>query len=530
MKSLLMDVRYAARNLAARPAFALASILSLALGIGACTAIFSIVDAVLQRPLPYAEPARVVALKEVSAKGTRMPVTEPNFADVRARNHTFESIAEYSGGSAATMMTTIIGGSEPVRAPVYAVSGEFFRVLGMAPVVGRAFLPDELKSGTPVAIVSYGFWQRQLGGKTDLAGTQLRIENQNLTVVGVLPPNLGFPKTAEVWVPREIFPPDNSRTAHNWMVIARLRPGVALEAARADLSAVARELKQENGTGTDAFDFALIPLSEYLVGNVRQPLLAILVAVAFLLVVAATNVANLRLAQMTARQKEFAVRAALGASRLRLTPQLLTENLLLAALGGAGGVLLSFVGVRLMLKLNQGTLPRADEISVNWRALMFTLVLSVLIAVTLGVVSVLHFTGNDLQSGLKEAARGQTGHGAGKRLRGLFVVAQVALTLILLVGAGLLGKSFVRLLQVDPGFRPESAVVMNLSLPAAEEQEQQKRNALFYQQLLERFRQLPGVVATGGINWVPMSDTGADGTFLIDKHPADTGHGEDRPA
>ena len=530
MNRLWQDLRYATRNLLGRPAFALASILSLALGVGACAAIFSIVDAVLVHPLPYPDSVRVVQLKEISAKGTRMPFGEPNFVDVRARNHSLEAIAEYSGGSAATMMTTIIGGSEPVRAPVYAVSGEFFRVLGVAPVVGRTFLPEEVKSGAPVAVVSYGFWQRQLSGKTDLAGTTLRIDNQSFAVVGVLPPNQDYPKTADVWVPREMFPPETERTAHNWNVIARLRPAVTLATARADLSAIGKQLKQENGEGTNASDFAIIPLQEFLVGNARQALLVILAAVGFLLLVAGTNVVNLLLAQMTARQKEFAVRAALGAGRLRLAQQFLTENLLLALIGGAFGVLLSFWGVGLILKLNQGSLPRADEISVNARALIFTLALSALIAIVLGVVSVLHFAGRPLQDGLKEAARGQTTHGAAKRLRGLLVVAQVALTLILLVGAGLLGKSFMQLLRVDPGFRPESAVVMNLSLPSSDDQNQQKRNALFYQQLLERLRPLPGVVAVGGINALPLTDTGADGRFLIDNDPTHTGYADYRRA
>src|SRR5207244_3350733 len=468
MNRLWQDLRYATRNLLGRPAFALASILSLALGVGACAAIFSIVDAVLVHPLPYPDSVRVVQLKEISAKGTRMTFGEPNFVDVRARNHSLEAIAEYSGGSAATMLTTVIvvGGSEPVRAPVYAVSGEFFRVLGVAPIVGRTFLPEEVKSGAPVAVVSYGFWQRLLSGKTDLAGTTLRVDNQSFAVVGVLPPNQDYPKTANVWVPREMFPPETERTAHNWNVIARLRPAVTLASARADLSAIGKQLKQENGEGTNASDFAIIPLQEYLVGNARQALLVILAAVGFLLLVAGTNVVHLLLAQMTARQKEFAVRAALGAGRLRLAQQFLTENLLLALIGGAGGVLLSFFGVDLMLSLNQGNLPRADEISVNPRALSFAFALSVLIAVMLGVVSVLHFGHRDLQDGLKESARGQTANVASRRLRGFFVVAQVALTLILLVGAGLLGRSFVQLLRVDPGFRPDSAVAMNLSLPA----------------------------------------------------------------
>jgi predicted permease len=530
MQTLWQDLRYGARMLWQKPVFTLTAVLTLGLGIGANTAIFSIVDAVLLRPLPYTDAARIIELREVSAKGSRMPVAEPNYADVRARNHSFEAIAEYSGGTPSTMMTTITGGSEPVRAPVYAVSGEFFRVLGVAPIVGRAFLPEELKSGTPVAIVSYGFWQRLLGGRADLAGMTLRIDGQSLQVVGVLPPGLGFPKAADVWVPREMFPPDVSRTAHNWSVIARLRPDVTLSAARTELSAIGQQLKQEHGTETDASDFALIPLQEYLVGNARQALLIILAAVGCLLLVAGTNVANLLLAQMTSRQKEFAVRAALGAGRLRLAQQFLTENLLLAALGGAFGVLFSFWGVDLILRLNQGSLPRADEISLNARALVFTLALSALIAIALGIVSVLHAVNRDMQASLNEASRGQTAHGAGKRLRGLLVIAQVALTLVLMVGAGLLGKSFVQLLRVDPGFRPEGTVVMTLSLPASDDKDQQQRNVLLYQQLLERLGQLPGAAAVGGINALPMTDTGADGTFLINNDPSHTGHADYRLA
>jgi hypothetical protein len=232
LEDLWQDLRYGARGLLKQPAFTLVAVLTLALGIGANTAIFSIVDAVLLRPLPYPEAARVVAVQEVSTKGARMRFAEPNYADVRARNHSLEAVAAYSGGSASTMTTTILGGSEPVRAPVYMVSGEFFRVLGVDTVVGRTFLPEELRFGAPAAVVSYGFWQRLLGGKTDLTGMTLRIDNQSLPVVGVLPPDLGFPKAAEVWVPREMYPPDTSRTAHNWSVIARLRPDVTLDAAR----------------------------------------------------------------------------------------------------------------------------------------------------------------------------------------------------------------------------------------------------------------------------------------------------------
>ena len=528
--TLWLDIRYAARKMLARPTFAVASILSLALGIGACVAIFSIVDAVLWRPLPYPDAHRIVELKEVSAKGALMRVTDPNLTDVRARNHSLEAIAEYSGGSSATMMTTILGGNEPVRAPAYAVSAEFFRVLGVTPIVGRNFVSEEAKTGATVAMVSYGFWQRQLGAKTDLSGVTLRIEGHSFPVVGVLPPNLNIPQDAQVLVPRELFPPDESRTAHNWSAIAKLRPEVTLDSARADLSAIGKQLKRENGANTDANDLALVPLQQYVVGNVKPALLAILAAVGFLLLVAFTNVANLRLAQMTAREKEFAVRAALGAGRLRLAQQFLTENMLLTLTGGAVGVLLSFGVVRLILELNRGSLPRADEIGVNTRALVFALALSFSIALLLGLVSLAQFGRRDLRDGLKDSSRGQTTNLSGRHLRGFFVVAQIAMTLILLIGAGLLGRSFVQLMRVDPGFRPDNAAAMNLSLPASDNPDQKNRNVLFYQQLLEGLGRLPGVVAVGGINGLPMTNTGADGTFLIDNDQTRPGHAEYRLA
>jgi putative ABC transport system permease protein len=531
MNRAWQDLSYAMRSLIARPAFAFACIVSLSLGIGTSVAIFSVVDAVLLRALPYPNAARVIELKEVSAKGTRMNFAEPNFIDAQARNHSYEAMAVYSGGGLETMMQTVtIAGAEPVRAPVYVVSADFFRVLGIEPFMGRTFSAEELKVGAPAAIVSYGFWQRSLGSRTELRGATLRIANLNFPVVGVLPANLDFPKGADVWVPREMFPSETSRTAHNWNVIARLRPDATVDSARADLSAIGKQLKLEQGNATMAADFAVVPLQDYVVGNAKPALFAILGAVAFLLLVAATNVANLRLAQMSARQKEFAVRAALGAGRWRLAQQFITENLLLALLGGAGGVLLSFVGVDLLLKLNQGNLPRAEEITVSARALVFGVALSITIALLLGLISVAQFARGDVHDRLHESRRGQTAGVASSRLRSFFVVAQVCIALILLVGAGLLARSFVQLLHVDPGFRPEHTVVMDMALPISDDEKQQNRNAMFYRQLLERLRTLPGVMEVGGINALPLTDTGADGIFLIDNDATRTGNADYRRA
>jgi putative ABC transport system permease protein len=522
LRQFAQDFRYGLRTMRREPRFASIAVLTLALGIGACTAIFSIVDAVLLRPLPYPEAEKLVSVKEVNAKGAQTTFAEPNFLDVRARNHTLAAAAEYNTG-----LTTVLGGSEPVRTSVAYVSGEFFKTLGVQPAAGRSFLPEEAKAGgRAVAVVSHGYWQRLLGGRNDLAATQLRIGDTSYAVVGVMPRGFNFPKDAEVWLPIELSPSSGSRTSHGKRVIARLRDGVTLGQARADLSTIGKQLKQENGTDIDLVDLAALPLKEALVGEVGRSLLVILAAVGFLLLVACTNVANLLLAQATARQHEFAVRTALGATRRRLARQFIVENLTLALLAGGLGVVLSFWSLDALTGLNQGSLPRADEIGVNARALGFTLALSTLVAVALGLVPLLRLGKRDLHGGLKEAARRQTAGAARRGLRATLVVTQVALTMVLLVGAGLLIKSFIKVLEVDPGFRTESAVAMEISLS----DESAQRRADFYRQALERLAALPGVTAVGGVNGLPMTGGGADGQFLINNNPALKGYGEFRVA
>jgi ABC-type antimicrobial peptide transport system permease subunit len=553
METFIKDIRYGLRSLARRPGFTALAIITLALGIGASTSIFSVVDAVLLRPLPYPHAEQIVQLREINEKGGKIPFTEPNFIDLRSRNHTLEALAQYSG-----QLTTVTGANEPVRALTYLVSADFFRVLGTKALVGRTFVPEEQKpGGAPVAVVSYGFWQRLLGAKSDLNGTTLHVLDQNVAVVGVMPPEFAFPTNAEVWIPRELFPADISRSAHNWSVVARTRPGVSVKQARTDVSAIAKQLKQEYGKDMDAVDFTAVPQQEYMVGDVRGALLVMFTAVGFLLVVACANVANLLLAQVTARQRDFAVRSALGATRLRLARQFVTENVLLVLIAGALGVLLSFWGVDVLLSLNQQGLPRMHEIGVDTRAVGFTVGLSLLIGDVLGLVPVLRFSPRTLEKSLRETNPGSRGY-AGQGLRSLLVVAQMALTVVLLAAAGLLGKSFYRLLQIDPGFRTDSTVAMELSLPeppadeqrykqlmqaytrlleqgvAPEERAQlnaeEERQRLFTSQLLERLSATPGVVAVGTISDLPLSGGGPDGTFLIANNPARKGHAEYRRA
>ena len=432
MERLFNDIRYGVRSLLKRPGFTALAVLSLALGIGACTAIFSVVDGVLLRSLPYPEAHRIVELREVSVSDRRMAFTDPNFLDVRARSRTLEGVAEYSGG-----LETITGGTEPARANTFRVSSDFFRVLGTQPYLGRTFAAEESRpGGPPVVVIAYDFWLRVLGGKQDLSGTTLKIGDSGFSVVGVMPPRFAFPVAAEVWIARERSAAETSRSAHNWEVIARVRPAIEIEQARAEINSIGKQLKQETGKEMDAVGFDLIPEQEYLVGDVLGALLIILSAVGFLLTVACANVANLLLAQVTARQREFAVRSALGATRLHLARQFITENLLLTLAAGALGVLFSFWGVDLLIGLNQTSLPRVTEVGVNLRAIVFTLGLSFLVAVALGLVPLLRFSHKDIEASLRETGRGQSGQ-AGRRLRSLMVVTQMALTMILLVAAGL---------------------------------------------------------------------------------------------
>jgi putative ABC transport system permease protein len=505
MNTIWQDLKYAARMLRARLGFAFAAIMSLALGIGASTIIFSIVDGVLLRPLPYPDPERIVQLKELSARSTQMPVTEPNFLDVRTGNHSLAALARYAGG-----VMTVTGGAEPVRAGTYAVSEDFFKAFGLQPVIGRVFAAEENHTGG-VAVVSYGFWQRLLGAQTDLSNARLNILDQSFAVIGVMPSGFQFPSDAEVWIPSGIFPANSSRTAHNWEVVGRLRADASLEQARADVSSIARQFKTQFGDDVDAVDMTLVPLRDYLVGSAKPVLLVMLAAVSLLLLIACANVANMLLAQATGRHKEFAIRRALGASRLRLAQQFVTESALLALVASLVGVLLAVWGTDALLSLNRDALPRAGEVAVNARALGFTLAVAFVVAITVGLVPVLRFSGTDLHAGLKESSRGSSTHAATNRLRGALVVAQVALTLILLAGAGLLGKSFMRVLQIDPGFRAANAVAMDLSLQV----EDGRQVAQFHDRLLERVAQLPGVTAVGGASNLPMTGGGPDGTFLI---------------
>jgi predicted permease len=513
------DFRYAFRSLLKRPGFTAVAIATLALGIGSSTAIFSVLDAVLLRPLPYPEQERIVEVRELNEAGRGMPFADPNFDDLRARSRSFEALATYSTGAEA-----VAGGAEPVRTNVSAASGEFFRVLGVAPVVGRFFSSGVRPEGDEVAVVSYAFWKRQLGGRTNLEGATLRFANRSFAVIGVLPAQTELPPATDVWFPREIYPPNESRTAHNWRVVGRIRSDVSFAEASAEAAAIGRQLKIEHGMQTDAASFGLAPLRERQVKDVRGILLVLCGAVGLLLMIACSNVANLLLVRASSRRKEVALRAALGASRARLARQFIAESLVLTLIAGAAGMLLAECGVNLIVGFYRGNLPRVGEIGLSATVSLFAVGLSIAIGVVLGLVPALHTSRRQLQGDLQETGRGGTAGRTQTRTRNLLIVSQVALTLMLLVGAGLLGRSFQRLLEVNPGFQPESAVAMTVSMPQPEEPAAMRHLAQFYHQLLERLQALPGATAAGGINALPMTGSGFNGTFIIHAggEPAET--------
>jgi predicted permease len=326
----MTDIRYALRSLIKKPGFTLVAIATLALGIGAATAIFSVLDAVLLRPLPYPQQERIVELRELNENGRGMRFAEPNFHDLKTRSRSFDALAQYSAYPDA-----VAGGSEPVRTTVASASAEFFGVLGVAPAVGRLFGTEQQANDRHVAVVSHSFWKRLLGGRAQLEGTALRIANRSFSVIGVLPADAGFPPDVDVWFPSELDPASDSRTAHNWSVAGRLKAEVSVEQARSEVAAIGRQLKAEHGSEIDAVSFGIAPLRERLVKDVRGVLMIICGAVGLLLVIACSNVANLLLVRASARRKEVALRAALGASRAQLARQFIAESLVLTLIAGS---------------------------------------------------------------------------------------------------------------------------------------------------------------------------------------------------
>jgi predicted permease len=454
-----------------------------------------------------------------------MSVAEANYLDVVSRSQSFDHL----GICAGSFPLVVIADNATNRSRVSLASTECLKAMGAQPIAGRLFLPEEeIWHGPIAAIISYGYWQKVLGGRSDFTAVKLNVDGALCTIVGVMPPTFDYPARTEVWITRNTEPPITSRTAHNNPVIGLLREGTTLDQARADVTLIGKQLKQTYGEQIDAVDFALIPLQTFITRSVRQGLWLLLGSVGLLLLVACANFSNLLLGQLMSRQREFTLRVALGASRARLTRQVLIENLVLTLPGALLGVLLAMMAVKLLLVLDKGTLPRVNTIAVDGRVMTFACLLGVLIAIVLSFLPGLR-SGRNLNLGLKAGARSHT-IGRGERLRGALVVGQIGLTLVLLTGAGLLARSLFNVMQVQPGFDIESTVVMTLTLPTTITVEEDEQIRQFYVEMLDQVGHLPGVKAVGGINTLPLGGGGADGQFLVENDPNQKGYAEYRVA
>jgi putative ABC transport system permease protein len=528
MSTLLQDLRYALRMLRKAPGFTAVAVITLALGIGANTAIFSVVDTVMLRPLPYPQPDRLMFMTEMALQrdGTMIegPTSYPDFFDWRAGNHVFEGLASYHPDD-----FTLVGNGDPVHLSGETVSSEFFSVLRVPPILGRGFLPGEEKPGTRVVVLSHELWQSAYAGDRGIIGRKITLNRQSYEVVGVMPPTFAFllddqlPKLwrtfapeAEVSAPGE--PPSTAeRGSHSFRVVARLKSGVTVEQAREEMNVIAKALaKQYPDTNTRHAATAVVPELEHLVGDRRLALWVLLLFVGCVLLIACVNVANLLLVRASKRSKEIAVRAALGAARARVVRQLLTESLLLGLGSAVVGVPLASWAVKLFANLNAQILPRMQYAAVDGRVLAFTAVITIATSFVFGLFPALRASHPNLVQFLKDGGRGSIG-GSHQRLRGALVVAETAIGLMLLVTAGLLLRSFHRLLQVDPGFNPGHVLTFTFDLPDAKYNENQA--VQFYNQFLPRLKTLPGVSSASGIYPLPLSNGRLFLTFQIEGHP-----------
>lgn len=516
LDTLLKDIRYGARMLIKSPGFTAVALLTLTLGIGANSAIFTVVNALLLRPLPFEDADRLVFLSERSRQLEGMSISYPNFTDWREQNSSFEQIAVFRRQS-----FNLTGGSEPERLNGAQVSATLFPILTYQPALGRVFTNEEDKPGAdPVVVLSYGLWQRRFGSNPDILGQTLSMNGKGFMVIGVMPQKFAFPSRVELWVP--VGPESSqeswqSRGNHPGLYgIARLNPGVSLEQARADMDTVAARLEQQYPNTNTTNRVSVTPLLEIVVRDVKPGLLVLLAAVGFVLLIACVNVANLLLARGATRSKEIAVRCALGAGRFRLVRQLMTESVLLSLLGGALGMALAYWGVKGLIAISPANTPRADEISLDLTVLGFTLAVSLLTGVAFGLAPALQASKPDVNESLKDASRGSTG--VRHRIRSVLVIIEVALALVLLIAGGLTIRSFYRLQQLNPGFDDEGLLTLQLTLPQLSYSEPHKRTG-FFQQLVDRIASLPGVESVGAATGLPLGNNGNQTSFSIEGQP-----------
>ena len=517
METLFRDIRYGLRGLLKRPGFTVIALVALALGIGANTAIFSLVNAVVLQPLPYPEPDRLVWVWGKFSGGNRASVSPPDYLDFRSQNKTFE---QFAATTTITAPATLTGSGEPERLSASIVTGNYFQALGVAPELGRGFSLDNEKPGSDqVTVISHELWHKRFAGDPGIVNQRIILDSKSFEVIGVMPKDVTFPQTADLWVPLNFDSAEELkvRAAHFLRPIGRLKPGVTLAQAQADTDAIAAQLEQQFPQSNTGWSLRLEPLRERLIGSSRSSLFILFGAVGFVLLIACANVANLLLVRANARQKEIALRTALGASRLRIVRQLITESLLLALFGGALGALLAAWGIDLLVTLSGDLVPTTANVKIDATVLAFTFATSLLTGLLFGVFPALRTVNLNLSDTLKEGGRSSEGT-LKNRTRSLLVVFESALAVILLVGAGLLVRSLIALENTNPGFDAENVLTMRVDLPRGKYDSPEKTSN-FFQQLEQRFAGLPGVESVGFITELPLTGQPNDVPFTVEGRP-----------
>ena len=529
MESFWHDIRYGARTLVKSPSFTLIAVLTLALGIGANTAIFSVLNFVLLRPLEFSNPDQLVMIWERNLKKgwSESPTSFANFVDFRDN----AKLVELSSFTDTNFNLT--GGEQPERVPGLRVSANLFSLLGANPLHGRWFAPQEDQPGAGrVLILSYGLWQRNFGGNPNLVNHTVQLNGQSYTVVGVMPSNFKFPPSfsttvgsseetitnADLWVPLTKDDVPMVRDIRNLKMIGRLKPGVSAPQAQAEINAIARRLDSEFPDVNGGIESHVIPLAEQVTGDIRSALLILMAAVGLVLLISCANVANLLLAKATGRQKEIAIRTALGASRVRILRQLLTESVLLGIFGGLLGLVFAVVGAKSLVAFVTVNLPRLKDFGFDGKVLLFTLGISLLTSLIFGLAPAIDASKPNLNEALKESGRSSGASARRNRLRNFLVIAEVALAVVLVTASGLMFRSFVRLQRVSPGFNPENLLTLELELPEAAYQSDQQQK-LFQQQLLQKVRAIPGVQFAGTVDNLPFGGNAFNGSFMIEGRP-----------
>ncbi len=513
MGTIFKDIRYGIRSLVKHPGFTAIAVITLALGIGANTAIFSVVNAVFLRPLPYDDPERIVWLWDTQPQLATAPTSLPDFLGWKDQNRSFAQLAAYQSGS-----MFVDAGDGARDTPVGLVTPDLFSLFHVSPILGRTFTDEETLPGRfRVAVLSHSMWQSRFGSDPNVASRTIQLNGAAYTIIGVMPAGFSYPDRAELWRPLPIDPAKLDPGPHYLRVVGRLKPGVTLSQAQADMSVIAARLSQQYKEKNAGHGVKLEPLSSVVVGDIGLALYVLLGAVGFVLLIACANLANLTLARVSARQKEIALRTALGAGRLHIVRQLLIESVTLAIGGGAVGLLLAFWAVKWVISLSADTIPRAREISIDPRVAGFTLLVSVITGVLFGLVPALQVSRPDLTDALKESGRSTAGLRT-NRLRSALVVSEVALSLVLLVGAGLMIRSFEKLNEVDPGFKPGQVLTLGVAFLRVKYPEDEQVAQVF-SQILERAAATPGVLSAGAISDLPLTGSNISDYFTIEGRP-----------